>query len=65
METGTEAKIQTAFHESVGAIMQYLDDSDSTSLLKRAIRDELWGLCDNKIKPILGKGSEHETTGNC
>jgi len=47
-----EQEIQDAFHDSVGAIMQYLDDAEATSLLKRAIRTELWELCDKKIKPL-------------
>ena len=61
-----EQEIQQAFNDSVGAILTYLDEANVGFAIKKAVRSELWELCDRKIKPLLeglGHGQE-ESTGN-
>jgi hypothetical protein len=67
-EKDMDEKIQEAFHTSIGAVLNYLDEAEASFMLKKAIRSELWELCDKKIKPLIGKGSgygQNEQRGNC
>jgi hypothetical protein len=61
-----EEKIQKAFNDSVGAILTYLDEAEVGFMCKKAVRAELYELCDRKIKPLLIEGGEHgyEGSGN-
>ena len=62
-----EQEIQQAFNDSVGAVLTYLDEADCGFATKKAVRSELWELCDRKIKPLLkglGHGQEDYTNGN-
>lgn len=53
-----EQQIQQAFNDSVGVILTYLDEAGVGSAVKRAVKTEMYALCDNKIKPLLGKDQE-------
>ena len=65
-------EVQRAFHGTVGAVLAYLDEDETGSAVKRAIKAELWDLCDKKIQPLIeeletGKGREtddEEANGN-
>ena len=58
-----EDKIQKAFNDSVGAILTYLDEANVGFAIKKAVRSELWELCDRKIMPLLkGIGNEQDPT---
>ena len=63
-----EQVIQSAFNNSIGAIMQYLDEAEVGFAIKKAVKSELWELCDKKIKPLVGQGlgnnEYNETNGN-
>ncbi|HUV72254.1 MAG TPA: hypothetical protein VMW25_04540 [Clostridia bacterium] len=56
--------IQKAFNDSVGAILTYLDEAEVGFTCKKAVKSELWDLCDKKIKPLLGDRNGQETFGN-
>ena len=51
--------IQKAFNDSIGVILTYLDEAEVGSGIKAAVKGELWGLCDKKIKPLIGEGQGH------
>ena len=55
-----EEEIQKAFNNAVGAILMYLDESEVGFTTKKAVKSEMWELCDRKIKPLLGKGNGHD-----
>ena len=61
-------QIQKAFNGSIGAILTYLDEAEVGFTLKKAVKSELWDLCDKKIMPLInnkGLGNEKsETDGN-
>ena len=57
-----DEKIQDAFNTTIGAILNYLDEADASFMLKKAVRSELWELCDKKIKPLIGQGLGHDNT---
>ena len=62
-----EQEIQQAFNDSIGAVLTYLDEAEVGFAIKKAVRSELWELCDRKIKPLLkglGHGQEDYTNGN-
>lgn len=68
MNTNTE--IQKSFNNSIGAILTYLDEAEVGFAVKKAVKAELWELCDNKIMPMmaelgLGYNEEYENRGNC
>lgn len=48
----TEQEIQKAFNDSIGAILTYLDEAGVGFATKKAVKSELWDLCDKKIKPL-------------
>jgi len=48
-----EQEIQKAFNDSIGAVLTYLDEADVGFAIKKAVRSELWELCDRKIKPLI------------
>jgi len=57
--------IQKAFNDSIGAILCYLDEADCGFATKKAVKSELWELCDKKIMPLtqtkgLGHGNDQE-----
>ena len=59
--------IQQAFNNSIGAISTYLDEAEVGFATKKAVKSELWELCDKKIMPMakgLGHGEESEQHGN-
>ena len=64
-----EQEIQKSFNDSIGAILTYLDEAEVGFATKKAVKSELWELCDKKIKPLFGKGLGHGqedyTGGNC
>lgn len=45
--------IQKAFNDSIGAVLTYLDEAGVGFATKKAVKSELWDLCDKKIKPLL------------
>jgi hypothetical protein len=49
-----EEQIQRAFNDSIGAVLTYLDEAGCGFTTKKAVKTELWELCDRKIKPLLG-----------
>lgn len=57
-----EKEIQKAFNDSIGAVLTYLDEAEATFTTKKAVKSELWELCDRKIMPLLAKGLGHEET---
>ena len=57
---GLEQVIQRAFNNSIGAVMQYLDEAEVGFAIKKAVKSELWELCDKKIMPQFGKGLGNE-----
>ena len=62
-----EQVIQKDFNNSIGAILQYLDEAEVGFAIKRAVKAELWELCDKKIKPLFAEGQGHgqeERNGN-
>ena len=61
-----DEEVQKAFNDSIGAILTYLDEAEVGFAIKKAVRSELWELCDKKIKPLI-KGLGHDeadTRGN-
>ena len=58
-EMDMEQAIQKSFNDSIGAILTYLDEASCGFATKKAVRSELWELCDKKIKPLI-KGTEHD-----
>ena len=64
-EMDTNEYIQKSFNDSVGAILTYLDESEVGFTTKKAVKSELWELCDKKIMPLAkGLGNDSETNGN-
>lgn len=61
-----EQDIQKSFNDSIGAILTYLDEAQVGFAIKKAVKSELWELCDRKIMPLVGKGSGHgqDNAGN-
>ena len=55
-----EQQVQQAFNDSVGVILTYLDEAETGLTTKRAVKAELWDLCDKKIKPLLEKEQGEE-----
>ena len=45
--------VEQAFNDSVGVILGYLDEAETGAATKRAVKAELWDLCDRKIKPLV------------
>ena len=67
-EKEMEQEIQKAFNDSIGAVLTYLDEADVGFAVKKAVKSELWELCDKKIKPIMAKGigyGQEDNIGNC
>lgn len=57
----TEEQIQKAFNDSIGVVLTYLDEAGCGFATKRAVKTELWDLCDRKIKPLLeGQGNGND-----
>jgi len=53
--------IQQAFNDTIGAVLTYLDEAECGFTTKKAVKSELWELCDRKIKPLLeGHGQDDE-----
>ena len=66
-ELDMDKEIQKAFNDSIGAILTYLDEAGVGFATKKAVKSELWELCDKKIKPLgLGEsyGTESDSVGN-
>ena len=64
----TEDFILKSFNDSIGAVLTYLDESGAGFATKKAVKSELWELCDKKILPLIGEGlgnDTNETRGNC
>ena len=62
-----EQEIQKNFNNSIGAVMQYLDEAEVGFAIKKAVKAELWELCDKKIMPMaqgLGNGKTQEINWN-
>lgn len=55
-----DQEIQQAFNDTVGEILNYLDEANCSFTLKKAVKSALYELCDKKIKP-LGLGAEYGT----
>jgi len=53
-------KVQKAFNDSIGVILTYLDEAEVSLTTKRAVKAELWYLCDNKIKPMIEEKGEQD-----
>ena len=60
--------IQKSFNNAIGNVMQYLDEAEVGFGTKRAVKAELWDLCDKYIKPamaeVIGNEQEQEINGN-
>ena len=54
-----EQDIQKAFNDSIGAVLTYLDEANVGFAIKKAVKSELWELCDRKIMPMIGEGKGH------
>ena len=66
-EMDMDQEIQKAFNDSIGAVLTYLDEAGVGFATKKAVKSELWELCDKKIKPLgLGEeyGYEKDSAGN-
>ena len=61
---GMDKDIQKAFNDSIGAILTYLDEAEVGFGTKKAVKSELWELCDKKIMPLIGKGLGHGQEDN-
>ena len=64
-----DQEINNAFNKTIGAVLTYLDEAQCGFATKKAVKSELWELCDNKIVPMfenkeLGNGTK-DITGNC
>lgn len=59
-----EKDIQQAFNNSIGAVLTYLDEAEVGFAIKKAVKSELWELCDKKIMPLVGKGLGHDNEEN-
>ena len=60
-----DKEILKAFNDSIGAILTYLDEADCGFATKKAVKSELWELCDKKIMPLTqskGSGNGNDTT---
>ena len=61
MDEELDNKIQKAFNDTIGAVLTYLDEAEVGFTTKKAVKSELWELCDRKIKPLLeGQGHGYE-----
>lgn len=61
MDEELDDKIQKAFNDTIGAVLTYLDEAGVGFTTKKAVKTELWELCDRKIKPLLkGQGNGYE-----
>jgi len=49
----TKQQVQQAFNDSVGVILTYLDEAGVGLSIKRAVKAEMWDLCDRKIMPMV------------
>ena len=49
----TRQQVQQAFNDSVGVILTYLDEAEVGLSTKRAVKAEMWELCDRKIMPMV------------
>ena len=56
-----EDRIQKSFNDAIGAILTYLDEAEVGFATKKAVKSELWELCDKKIMPLVGQGLENGT----
>ena len=59
-----DQEIQQAFNDSVGVILTYLDEAGVGSATKRAVKTEMYDLCDRKIKPMFEGIGMEEVDGN-
>ena len=65
-----ENRIQKSFNDTIGAILTYLDEAEVGFMCKKAVKSELWELCDKKIMPLIGQGvgngqeTQQDTAGN-
>lgn len=59
-----DQEIQNSFNNSIGAVMQYLDEAAVGFAIKKAVKSELWELCDKKIMPMIGRGLGNEQVDN-
>jgi hypothetical protein len=57
-----EKIILGSFNNTIGAILTYLDEAEVGFGTKKAVKSELWELCDKKIMPIMAEGLGHEQT---
>lgn len=67
-EQDVDQEIQKAFNNSIGAVLTYLDEAEVGFATKKAVKSELWELCDKKITPLMAEGlgyGQEETSGNC
>ena len=58
-----DKEILKAFNNSIGAILTYLDEAECGFATKKAVKSELWELCDKKIMPLItnkGLGNDND-----
>lgn len=69
----SEEKVQFAFNDAVGVVMSYLDDEGVGGVAKRVIKERIYALCDEEMKPLVenlsqeigqGPGQGDEDEGN-
>lgn len=55
-------EVQLVFNDTVGAVLVYLDEAKVGFTLKKAIRAEIYELCDKQIKPLVAvlEGQQEE-----
>lgn len=54
----TKADIQKAFNDTVGAVLVYLDEAQVGLAIKKAVKAEIYELCDKKIQPWFKERDE-------
>ena len=63
-----EDYIQKAFNDCIGAVLTYLDEAEVGFAIKKAVKSEMWELCDKKIMTLAhnkGLGNEeNDVNGN-
>ena len=61
MTNQIQDQVQADFNSTVGVVLTYLDEAGVGTAIKRAVKTEIYSLCDDKVMKIiedLGKGKE-------
>lgn len=72
-DLSSEEKVQYSFNDAVGVVLSYLDAEGVGGVAKKVIKERIYELCDEEIKPLVenlsqeqgqGKGCKDETNYN-